>query len=183
MRLILEVPRYILVGHDHYDVMIMEALSALLALWGESTIDKILHRVSQRCGALMFSLLLAWTSCWTNNGLLVIWYAATPIWRHCGDCMTGDSIDGRYQDNFPLYVIFRILFVSFSFQHCQTTRWLLNITLILNRCRHSSAAVATVKYECDYKNITGNYFCKMENFVYGEISERSFRNPHPRTAS
>ena len=24
------------------------------------------------------------------------------------------------------------------------------------------------------------YFCKIENFAYGEINERSFSNPHPR---
>ena len=23
------------------------------------------------------------------------------------------------------------------------------------------------------------YFCKVENFAYGEINERSFSNPHP----
>ena len=26
------------------------------------------------------------------------------------------------------------------------------------------------------------YFCKIENFTYGEINERSFSNPHPGTA-
>ena len=26
---------------------------------------------------------------------------------------------------------------------------------------------------------SNSYFCKIENFAYGEISERSFRNPHP----
>ena len=25
------------------------------------------------------------------------------------------------------------------------------------------------------------YFCHIENFAYGEINERSFGNPHPRT--
>ena len=24
------------------------------------------------------------------------------------------------------------------------------------------------------------YICKIENFAYGEINERSFSNPHPR---
>ena len=28
---------------------------------------------------------------------------------------------------------------------------------------------------------SNRYFCKMENFAYGEISERSFSNPHPWT--
>ena len=27
------------------------------------------------------------------------------------------------------------------------------------------------------------YFCKIENFAYGEINERSFSNPHPRTTT
>ena len=27
---------------------------------------------------------------------------------------------------------------------------------------------------------TDSYFCKIENFAYGEINERSFSNPHPR---
>ena len=29
---------------------------------------------------------------------------------------------------------------------------------------------------------SNRYFCKIENFAYGEISERSFSNPHPRTS-
>ena len=28
---------------------------------------------------------------------------------------------------------------------------------------------------------SNSYFCKIENFAYGEISERSFSNPHPWT--
>ena len=28
---------------------------------------------------------------------------------------------------------------------------------------------------------SNRYFCKIENFAYGEISERSFSNPHPWT--
>ena len=27
------------------------------------------------------------------------------------------------------------------------------------------------------------YFCEIENFAYGEINERSFSNPHPRSWS
>ena len=30
---------------------------------------------------------------------------------------------------------------------------------------------------------SNRYFCKIENFAYGEISERSFSNPHPCTVS
>ena len=30
---------------------------------------------------------------------------------------------------------------------------------------------------------SNRYFCKIENFAYGEISERSFSNPHPWAAS
>ena len=33
---------------------------------------------------------------------------------------------------------------------------------------------------CEESNM---YFCHIENFAYGEINERSFSNPHPRTAS
>ena len=29
---------------------------------------------------------------------------------------------------------------------------------------------------------SNRYFCQIENFAYGEISERSFSNPYPRTA-
>ena len=39
----------------------------------------------------------------------------------------------------------------------------------------SSAAVTTVKYECDSNNTTG----EIENFTYGEIDERNFSNSHP----
>ena len=28
---------------------------------------------------------------------------------------------------------------------------------------------------------SNRYFCKIENFAYGEISEQSFSNPHPWT--
>ena len=30
---------------------------------------------------------------------------------------------------------------------------------------------------------SNSYFCKIENFAYGEINERSFSNPHPRAAN
>ena len=30
---------------------------------------------------------------------------------------------------------------------------------------------------------SNRYFCKIENFAYGEISEQSFSNPHPRNAT
>ena len=49
---------------------------------------------------------------------------------------------------------------------------------IFDMCRCSSAATP-VKYECDSKNFT--YFGKIEKFPYGEINERSFSNPHPRS--
>ena len=38
--------------------------------------------------------------------------------------------------------------------------------------------VTPVKYECDYKKCN-RYFCKIENFVYIEINERSFSIPTP----
>ena len=55
---------------------------------------------------------------------------------------------GGYKANFLRSAIFRF------FQHCQTTRKLLNITFIFGRCRRSSAAVTPVKYGCDSKNLT-----------------------------
>ena len=30
---------------------------------------------------------------------------------------------------------------------------------------------------------SNRYICKIENFAYGEISERSFSNPHPRSST
>ena len=52
---------------------------------------------------------------------------------------------------FPPFRYFRF------FKHCQNTRYLLNITFIFDRCRRSWAAVTPVKYECDSKNLTGNF--------------------------
>ena len=56
-------------------------------------------------------------------------------------------------------------------------RLFLSITFIFDRWRRSSAAATLVKYECN------RHFCKIRNFAYGEINERSFSNPHPRTPS
>ena len=43
------------------------------------------------------------------------------------------------------------------FRYCQNKRWLLNIAFIFGRCRRSSAAMAPVKYECDWDNLTGAF--------------------------
>ena len=48
---------------------------------------------------------------------------------------------------------------------------------IFDRCHHSSAAVTLVKNECDSNILTGT----LARFAYGEINERSFSNPHPRS--
>ena len=46
---------------------------------------------------------------------------------------------------------------------------------IFDRCCRSSAAVTPVKYECDANNL--RYFCKIENFAYGEINEGALVTP------
>ena len=51
-------------------------------LWGESTGHRwIPFTKDHQYGDLMCSFWLAWTSCWTNN-LVVIWNAMTLLWRH-----------------------------------------------------------------------------------------------------
>ena len=50
---------------------------------------------------------------------------------------------------------------------------------MFDRYRHNAAAVTPIKYECDSKNLTGD-FCKIENFACGEINEQNFSNLHPR---
>ena len=64
-----------------------------------------------------------------------------------------------------------------NFLRCQNTRSLLKITFIFDRCSRSWAVVALVKYKWDSNNLK-RYFHKIKNFVYGEINERSFSNPH-----
>ena len=50
-------------------------------LWGESTGHRwILLRKDQWCGAMMFCLLLVWTSCWTSREF---WIVMGLMWRHC----------------------------------------------------------------------------------------------------
>ena len=49
----------------------------------------------------------------------------------------------------PLFSIF--------FQYYHNTSYLLNITFIFDRCRSSSAAVASVKYKCDSNNLRGSF--------------------------
>ena len=52
-------------------------------LWGEW----IPLTKGQWCIALMFSLLLAWIFCWTNNQIemLVIWDTVGLMWHHCNE--------------------------------------------------------------------------------------------------
>ena len=63
------------------------------------------------------------------------------------------------------------------FQNDQNISYLLNITFIFDRCRHSLAAVTLIKYECDLKN---KYFWNIENIHNKEI-HGSCSNPHPRS--
>ena len=58
----------------------------------------------------------------------------------------------------------------------------MNITFIFGRCRRSPAAVASTKYEYNWKIRTGS-FCKIEKFAYGETDELSFSNPTPSLMS
>ena len=44
-----------------------------------------------------------------------------------------------------------------NFQHNQNTCYLLNTTFIFDRCHRSKAAATPVKYECDSRNLTGNF--------------------------
>ena len=52
--------------------------------------------------------------------------------------------------------IYSIPLFSDLFQHCQNTREILNITLICDRCRRSSAAATPVKYVCGSKDLIDN---------------------------
>ena len=58
----------------------------------------------------------------------------------------------------------------------QNTCSILYITLIFDRCHHSSAAGTPVKYDCDSKNLK---VLLQENFAYQEINKQSFSNPTP----
>ena len=44
-----------------------------------------------------------------------------------------------------------------NFQHHRNTRLILNITVIFDRCRRSSAAVTPVKYKCYSENLKGTF--------------------------
>ena len=67
---------------------------------------------------------------------------STTLWSTWG---------GGYYANFFRSVIFRI------FHYSQNTRNLLKITFIFDRCRRSSAAVASVKYKCDSNNLRSTF--------------------------
>ena len=70
---------------------------------------------------------------------------------------------------------------SWYLRYCQHMVYLLYITSMFDRCRRSSAAVTPVKYERDSKNLTGR--CKIKNFLFREINERSFSNRSPRSCT
>ena len=79
---------------------------------------------------------------------------------------------GGYEDNFLRSVIFHI------FQHHQNRSWLLNITFIFGRCRHSSAAVTPVKYECDSNNLVGT-FARSKILLTEKLTNRALATPTP----
>ena len=86
---------------------------------------------------------------WTNEisrDICLIWVSdGHPTWTAFP--VQGWGLLGR----FPPFL---------DFPNVSTTlnrRYLLNITLIFDRCCRSSAAVTPVKYECDLKNVTGTY--------------------------
>ena len=83
-------------------------------------------------------------------------------------CKTGWGLLSQ----FPPFHYFR------NFQYYQNTRYLLKNTFIFDRCRRSLAAVASIKYKCEFK-WSNKYFCKIENIAYEEINERSFSNHQP----
>ena len=53
---------------------------------------------------------------------------------------------GHYSKSIP-FIMFPV------FQNYGNTCYLLNITFIFDRCRHSLAVVTPVNYECDLKNL------------------------------
>ena len=56
------------------------------------------------------------------------------------------------------------------------------MTFVFDSCRRSSAAVAPVEYKCDSNTLWGT-FGRSKIFVYGEINERNFSDPHSRTCT
>ena len=69
--------------HDRVGRHDMEILSALLAIC--ESIPPVANAKCHKCGALVFSLSLAWTNCWTNSELSAIWVF---IWCHCDNSST-----------------------------------------------------------------------------------------------
>ena len=49
--------------------------------------------------------------------------------------------------------VFSVRYIP-TFHRCQITGYPLNITFMSDKCRSSSAAVTTVKYESELKNLT-----------------------------
>ena len=66
------------------------------------------------------------------------------------------------------------------FQNILDTGYILNITIISDKCRHSLAVATPDKYEHDSKHII-NLFCKIKIYPNGKIDKESFSNPHLNT--
>ena len=74
-----------------------------------------------------------------------------------------------------------ISFVSLHspfFQNHQSTRHLLNVTFIFDRCHHSTAVVAPVKYESDSENLTGT-FARHKIYLMEKFMNRALVTPTP----
>ena len=79
---------------------------------------------------------------------------------------------GGYKANFLGSVIF------WFFQYYHNTRYILNITFIFDRCRHSSAAVAPVKYKCDLNNLRGT-FARTKILLTEKLTNGALVTPTP----
>ena len=69
------------------------------------------------------------------------------------------------------------LFSEF-FQYYQSTRYLLNITLIFDRCHRSSAVVTPVKYKCDSDNLRAT-FARTKILLKEKITNGALVTPTP----
>ena len=136
----------------------------------------------QSCRAVMSPMLPARTSFhfWIGIGVVQVvqycylyWWLVYTIHRaRIYDNWTDISLMLGLLSQFSRSVIFLI------HQNEQNTCYMYDITLVFDRCRRSSAAATSDKYEHDWKYLTYT-FVKSKFSCNGEISERSFSNPHP----
>ena len=88
-------------------------------------------------------------------------YKQNRHWVKFTWCKTGAGLLSRFLLLFfSLFsLVFLVCFVVVFFrgggvQNCQSNGNILHVTFIFDRCRRSLAAVTTVKYKCDLKNLT-----------------------------